>query len=167
MEESIPSRNLWVMRERQLSVLRSPDLFYVDGRNPETFHAFAGGNANPLKAEWETNAQALMEAGEWRRATFIDMPEGDLKAAVRQQALAHNMVPEKLGSPCPPGVSCPMTHKLSAGPSVLGDPTPPGVIPPLKLVQGTRLPSGGGGGSGLILGAAALAMFAMINKKRR
>lgn len=167
MEESIPSRNLWVMRERQLAVLRSPDLFYVDGRDPETFHAFAGGNANPLKAEWEANAQALMEAGEWRRATFIDMPEGDLKAAVRQQALAHNMVPEKLGSPCPPGVSCPMTFKLSAGPSVLGDPTPPGVIPPLKLVQGTRVPSGGGGGSGLILGAAALAMFAMINKKRR
>ncbi len=167
-DRSVPNRALDNLYARQEAVIQSVQCMYVDGYDTERFPAFKD---NALKARWVENATALIQAGDWRRVSFMDMPEGELKNAVAQMADNSGINPNSLNPPCDPTIprqQCP-PPPLTSGPSVLGDPTPP-PLPSPNDIDVNRLVIGGtgsgrkGGGAGIAIVAAAAVGLLLLKK---
>lgn len=163
-ENMVTNRALENLYQRQHDTLKSIYCMYVDGYDQERFPAFRDG---ALRDQWEESATALLASEDWRRVTFIDMPEGDLKNAVYQKAVDAGIAnPEMMNLPCPPNLTmCPPDTVTTGDPTVLGDPDPPpppepNNVPQFELeasVGGKK--KGAGGGAAIALGAAAAALM--------
>ncbi len=174
VSKSVPVQALENLYARQVATLKSIHCMYVNGEDPERFPAFKQPG---LKQEWEQAATALFQTGDWRRATYQDMPDGPLKAAFAQKAADSGLDPNAINPPCVPGQKCLPSFNLTSGPTVLGDPVPPAPPDPNDVdvqkfavgnLAGTAFGGGGsGGGKGAGAGiavAAAAAAFLFLKK---
>lgn len=172
VSRSVPVEALKNLRARQEALVRSPLVFLT---NPDDYTLFPAYRDTHLRAVAKQSATELIAAGDWRRASFDQMPEGPLKNAVATAASHAGVDPHTLNPPCPPGApaSCYALGIRMAGPSVLGDPKPPAPPPQNDILPGVGLTTGkipgkrkkkSGTAAAIALGAVGLGALVLAQK---
>ena len=131
--DTVPGRALANLEERQDAALQSLACMTVDDSEVDGRPRFrAIGTATrqgPLWQRWYESVSAVFQTGEWRNVKFDDIPEGALKAEVRERCAATGIDCTTLGK----------QHETSfaPAPSSLGDPVPPTPPNPIEVQLGT------------------------------
>lgn len=127
-DDTIPGRALKNLEERQRAVLQSlacmtVDDSEVDGR--PRFRAIGTATSKgPLWQRWYGAVKAVFESDDWRHVRFDDVPEGALKAALRDRCLGAGLDCNQLGK---------QFENSLVAPSSLGDPVPPTPPNPVEV----------------------------------
>jgi hypothetical protein len=130
--DTVPGRALANLEERQRAVLRSLACMTVDDtavKGQPRFRAIGTTTSKgPLWQRWYESVTAVLQGNDWRRVRFDDVPEGALKAELRDRCLAAGIDCNQLGKQ--------IETTLAAGPSSLGDPVPPTPPNPVEVQIG-------------------------------
>lgn len=117
--QSVPSKALKVLKERQWAAINSLTCAYV--ADDERFPGIKGS----LKEKRAKNLQILLNSPDWKRLYWRDIVDQDLRSTVAEKAKKANLTFDKEGPIVKPSMDL-------AIPSVLGDPTPPKAFDPVK-----------------------------------
>ena len=130
-DDTIPGRALANLEERQRALLQSLACMTVDDSEVNgrpRFRAIGTATSKgPLWQRWYESVTAVFQSGDWRRVKFDDVPEGSLKAELRDRCITAGIECENLGRQFE-------THL--AAPSSLGSPVPPTPPNPVEVQVG-------------------------------
>lgn len=126
--DTVPGRALENLEDRQRAVLQSlacmtVDDSEVDGR--PRFRAIGTSTSKgPLWQRWYDSVVAVLQSDDWRRVRFEDVPEGALKAELRDRCIAAGVDCKDLGQ---------QIGTTLVAPSTLGNPVPPTPPNPIEV----------------------------------
>jgi hypothetical protein len=126
--DTIPGRALESLEARQRAVLQSLSCMTVDdsavGGRPRFRAIGTATSKGPLWQRWYDSVTAVLQSGDWRRVRLDDVPEGALKAELRDRCLAAGIDCATLGK---------QIETTLVTPSSLGDPVPPTPPNPVEV----------------------------------
>ena len=129
--DTVPGRALANLEERQRAVLQSLACMTVDDSEVDGKPRFrAIGTATrkgPLWQRWYDSVVAVLQGNDWRRVRFEDVPEGALKAELRDRCMAAGINCSNLGK---------QIETSLVAPSTLGNPVPPTPPNPIEVEIG-------------------------------
>jgi len=126
--DTVPGRALRNLEERQRAVLRSMACMTVDDSEVNgrpRFRAIGTATSKgPMWQRWHDSVTAVLQSDDWRRVRFDDVPEGALKAELRDRCIAAGLDCKQLGK---------QFESTLVAPSTLGDPVPPTPPNPVEV----------------------------------
>lgn len=129
--DTVPGRALGNLEERQRAVLQSLACMTVDDtavNGQPRFRAIGTATSKgPLWQRWYDSVVAVLQGDDWRRVRFDDVPEGALKAELRDRCIAAGVDCNNLGK---------QIETTLVAPSTLGDPVPPTPPNPIEVIHG-------------------------------
>lgn len=129
--DTVPGRALANLEDRQRAVLQSLACMTVDdtevGGQPRFRAIGTATRKGPLWQRWYDSVVAVLQSDDWRRVRFDDVPEGALKAELRDRCIAAGVDCNNLGK---------QFETTLVAPSTLGNPVPPTPPNPIEVELG-------------------------------
>lgn len=129
--DTVPGRALQNLEERQRAVLQSLACMTVDDSEVDGTPRFRAigthARKGPLWQRWYDSVVAVLQSDDWRRVRFEDVPEGALKAELRDRCMAAGINCNNLGK---------QIETTLVAPSTLGNPVPPTPPNPIEVEIG-------------------------------